>query len=98
MNPCQGTPPLPGPLLPLREEREKILGALLPRAALAVLACPGLLSRCPFGAPEFRCSKRENYFRRLLSPVISARVLRGAVPARTGCLRRSLIPRRPGHP
>src|SRR5258708_28956021 len=43
-------PPLPCPLLPRREEREKNILALVPRAALAVLVCPGLLSCCPFGA------------------------------------------------
>src|SRR5438445_6367292 len=59
MNRPHGSPPLPGPLLPPREEREKILRALPPRAALAVLACPGLLSCCPFGAQRLRGSMRE---------------------------------------
>src|SRR5437879_9755271 len=63
MNRPHGSPPLPGPLLPPREEREKILRALPPRAALAVLACPGLLSCCPFGALRFRGSMRDTSFR-----------------------------------
>jgi hypothetical protein len=40
-------PPLPGPLLPPREEREKNIWSSAPRAALAGLACP----RLPYFAP-----------------------------------------------
>jgi hypothetical protein len=65
-----GKPPLPGPpplFGGLKERgREKNIEAPLPRAALAVLACPGLLSCCPSGALRFGGSIREISFRRNL--------------------------------
>ena len=81
MNLPQGNPPLPGRLLPPREEREKEFLAFVPRVARSEpdwpTSQPWAKCRHPFGVMRFGGSMREISFRRILTPALSPLLRRG---------------------